>query len=163
MKELILVRHAKSSWKLDDCPDFYRPLNERGYREAPVLARRIATEGSAPHTLLSSPAVRAYSTALFLRSAWMLPWDQLAIAPPVYEATAGNLLDWLAAEERPEKVVVVGHNPGLSDLFAWLTAADAPELRTACAVALSLHPTTPLERGTARLTAGWDGRPSTPA
>ena len=118
MKELILVRHAKSSWKLDDCPDFYRPLNERGYREAPVLARRLATEGTAPHTLLTSPAVRAYSTALFLRSAWMLPWDQLAIAPPVYEATAGNLLEWLAAEERPEKVVVVGHNPGLSDLFA---------------------------------------------
>ena len=162
MKELILVRHAKSSWKLDDCPDFYRPLNERGYREAPVLGRRLAAECAAPDAILCSPAVRAYSTALFLRAAWMLPWDQLAIAPAVYEATAGNLLDWLAAGERPERLVVVGHNPGLSDLFAWLTSADAPELRTACAVALSLHPTTPLERGSARLTAGLDGHPTSP-
>ena len=58
---------------------------------------------------------------------------------------------------------MLAHHPDLSDPSAWLTAADAPELRTACPVALSLHPTTPLERGTARLTAGWDGRPSAPA
>ena len=59
MKTIILVRHAKSSWDDFTIPDFDRPLNDRGKRDAPVMAARLKEHGLSPDLLLSSPARRA--------------------------------------------------------------------------------------------------------
>ena len=63
MKKLILVRHAKSSWKAQALDDAARPLNNRGLRDAPEMGRRIAIQASRPELIISSPAVRARTTA----------------------------------------------------------------------------------------------------
>ena len=139
MKELILLRHAKSSWDWDDIDDFDRPLNGRGLREAPLVAAKLAAECTPADRLLTSPAVRAYHTAMFLRKAWNLDWDRFHLRPAVYEASPGDLLRVLA--ELPDevgRVALVGHNPGLSLLLEYLTGAG-PELKTASAARISIR------------------------
>ena len=63
MKRLILVRHAKSDWSLPGQEDWDRPLNVRGQRDAPDMARRLRSRRLKPDRILSSPAVRALTTA----------------------------------------------------------------------------------------------------
>jgi len=59
MKTLILIRHAKSSWDQPGLSDFDRPLNERGKKDAPVMAKRVKEKGIELDHLVSSPAKRA--------------------------------------------------------------------------------------------------------
>jgi phosphohistidine phosphatase len=63
MKGLILLRHAKSSWKEPTLDDFDRPLNKRGRENVPLMGQRLAAKGECPDVILSSPAKRARSTA----------------------------------------------------------------------------------------------------
>jgi len=63
MKELLLIRHAKSSWKNPGLEDIDRPLNSRGNRDAPYMAEYIRSIGLTLTHIISSPAVRAYTTA----------------------------------------------------------------------------------------------------
>ncbi|HHB76413.1 MAG TPA: hypothetical protein ENK84_07700, partial [Desulfobulbus sp.] len=63
MKQLLLCRHAKSSWKNSELADFDRPLNKRGGRDAPVMGARLASRGMIPGVLLTSPAKRARKAA----------------------------------------------------------------------------------------------------
>ncbi|MFP4352282.1 MAG: SixA phosphatase family protein [Puniceicoccaceae bacterium] len=139
MKELILLRHAKSSWARDELDDFDRPLNGRGLREAPLAAAALAAQCAPADRLLTSPAVRAYHTALFLRKAWNLDWDRFQLRPAVYEAPPGDLLRVLAdLPDEAGRVALVGHNPGLSLLLEHLTGAG-PELKTACAARIAIR------------------------
>ena len=66
MKQLLLMRHAKSSWSEGGMPDFERPLNKRGKRVAPKMARFLADQQCTPALIISSPAARAAATAKFL-------------------------------------------------------------------------------------------------
>jgi phosphohistidine phosphatase len=63
MKTLFLIRHAKSSWDDTALPDKDRPLNDRGWRDAPKMGKRLAKRHVKPDLILSSPAVRALRTA----------------------------------------------------------------------------------------------------
>lgn len=65
MKTLVLVRHAKSSWDNPDWSDFERPLNKRGNRDAPFMAEVLKSKNIIPDFMISSPAIRAKSTALY--------------------------------------------------------------------------------------------------
>ncbi|MCU0355001.1 MAG: histidine phosphatase family protein [Cytophagales bacterium] len=71
MKHLVLFRHAKSSWDDPQLLDFERPLNARGYRDAPRMAQRLGmwlSQLPAPVRWTSSPARRAWDTALMTRT-----------------------------------------------------------------------------------------------
>ncbi|MBC7912920.1 MAG: histidine phosphatase family protein, partial [Pyrinomonadaceae bacterium] len=63
MKQLLLVRHAKSDWNNSDLTDFERPLNKRGQKDAPEMAERLLHQHIIPQLIVSSPAVRALTTA----------------------------------------------------------------------------------------------------
>ena len=63
MKDLLLLRHAKSSWEDSELSDFERPLNGRGKRDAPRIGKLILKEKLTPHFIISSPALRARDTA----------------------------------------------------------------------------------------------------
>jgi len=65
MKQLLLIRHAKSSWTNIGQEDFERPLNERGIRDAPLMAKKLIEKNYKPDALISSTAVRALETATF--------------------------------------------------------------------------------------------------
>lgn len=117
MKRLTLVRHAKSSWKDPELADFDRPLNKRGKRDAPMMGERLAGRDRRPELIVSSPARRAHKTAQLLARELDLPDQRLIHAPGIYEAEAEELLEIVRGlDDRWEHVLLVGHNPGLTEL-----------------------------------------------
>jgi len=133
---LILVRHAKSSWKDSALHDRQRPLNKRGKRDAPRMAKAIAGRGWAPHVVLCSDATRAMAT-----------WDGMAdvfgwqsercVVPHLYHASVDVFAVEVAMVPRfVRTLMVIGHNPGWDEVAAWCTGT--PVQMTTCN-ALLMH------------------------
>ncbi len=130
MKTLLILRHAKSSWKHSELPDFDRPLNKRGKRDAPRMGELLRQADLLPELILSSSAQRARQTSQAVVDASGYPgevrWlDSLYAAPPESYLEALRGLD-----DGLQSVMVVGHNPGLEELLEELTGA-AESLPTA--------------------------------
>lgn len=122
MKTLLLLRHAKSSWKDESLPDHERPLNKRGKKAAPLMGRLLRNEGLVPDLVLSSTAMRARRTAEHVMEAAELE-GPLRLIDEIYLATAGTLLDVAARlpSDQVRRLLLVGHNPGMEDLVAMLS------------------------------------------
>ena len=111
---LTLVRHAKSSWSDPSLSDFDRPLNERGNRDAPRMARWFFENIQEMPILFTSPANRALSTAKYFEKEFSP--TKLYIVDDLYHA---NLQDYesLILENNHEKhIIIFGHNPTISDV-----------------------------------------------
>ena len=141
MKQLTLIRHAKSAHDHVLLRDFDRPLSDRGLRDAPLVARHLKEiQQSAPDALITSPALRARTTAEIIRREAALTHLPLTEEPRIYEAP----VDTLAAVLRgiPDTfgdVLLFGHNPGLENLANWLCGQRAVYgLRTAGVILLEL-------------------------
>jgi phosphohistidine phosphatase len=135
IRRLTLIRHAKSSWDYAELSDFERPLNARGRRDAPATARRLAPELERPLRLVSSPALRAITTAHAFAAELGLPHTAIRIDPRIYEATRGTLFS-IAQEldDADTHVLMFGHNPGFTELAQLLAPCPFSEMPT-CAVA----------------------------
>jgi phosphohistidine phosphatase len=127
---LVLVRHAKSDWGDPHLDDHDRPLNDRGRRDAPRMARRLAETGFRPEAVLSSTAVRARTTAAAFAEALGVA---MTLDPELYGAPAGTLFA-TAAATRAGSVLLVAHDPGMSVLAAQLSGDGIAHMPT-CAVA----------------------------
>lgn len=134
MKKLLIVRHAKSSWDVANIDDFDRPLNERGLRNAPEMARRLVLREFVPDLILSSPANRAISTARLFNHQFGDKEGMIKTEQSIYEASRSNLCK-IIDRQNPDHclIIMVGHNPGLTDYVNWLCDSDV-ELPT-CAIA----------------------------
>ncbi len=122
---LVLVRHAKSSWDDPDRPDIERPLNARGRRDGPRMARHLAAHLRPPERVLVSPARRTRETLDLLRQALAIAPSSVREEPRIYEADAAALV--AVIRETPEDVstlMLIGHNPGLTDCANLLAAGD---------------------------------------
>jgi phosphohistidine phosphatase len=128
MKQLLLLRHAKSSWGDASLADFDRPLAPRGREAAPRMGREIARRGWLPDLALISPAART-------RETWALVAAEFPARPKdsfpdgLYAAPAETLLAEI--RQTPESVgtlLVIGHNPGLEDLARQI-AGDASDAK----------------------------------
>ena len=86
MKKLFLIRHGKSSWSNPDLQDFDRPLNKRGIRDAPFMAKMLVGKGVKPDLIVTSPANRAISTAKQFAAEQGILHDDLVIKHEIYEA-----------------------------------------------------------------------------
>jgi phosphohistidine phosphatase len=117
MDRLILLRHGKAETDAPTGQDFDRALTGRGRRDVALVARELAGAGQAPDLVLVSPAVRAKET--WEQAAPFFPDAQMQWAPMLYHIDPQGILD-LAMEQTPEAVMVVGHNPGLGELAAFL-------------------------------------------
>jgi phosphohistidine phosphatase len=149
MKTLLILRHAKSSWDDSALDDHERPLNPRGEKDAPRMARLLRAERLRPELIVSSDAVRARRTAEAIAA---VTDGQLLLDPRLYQASAAEILDALPTfvQQDVATVMVVGHNPGLEELIAQLTG-EREVLPTAALAQIELQ----IER--------WpDLRPSTP-
>ncbi len=134
MKLLTLIRHAKSSWADASLEDFDRPLNPRGLRNAPEMARRLAARFDPPQRILSSPARRALHTAQIIAEHLQIP-DRIDQDPRLYEAAPAEIL--AALQDTPTHVehqFLVGHNPGITAVAEQLTGEGLEDLPT-CALA----------------------------
>lgn len=112
MKTLFLIRHAKSSWKDPFLDDIDRPLNKRGKRDAPFMAKLLQGKGIRPDRLISSPARRARVTAEYFAKAFELPKTSIEIRDDVYEASPEEIHKLIRALPEDEQTVLLfGHNP----------------------------------------------------
>ncbi len=111
-KTLFLIRHAKSSWDSPGLRDFDRPLNARGLREAPLMAQQLAEQGIKPDLLVSSPAKRALTTALFFAGTLTIPEADVRREAGIYEADPTEILRLVSAlPATAQTVLFFGHNP----------------------------------------------------
>jgi phosphohistidine phosphatase len=139
-RTLLLVRHAKSSWDDPDLADRDRPLNTRGLRDAPAMGRRVAQRARRPERIVTSPALRARRTAEAMAAALALEPEALIVDERLYDATAEDLLDVIRAlPPRVERVMLVGHHPGMTDLANLLAHADVAKIPTCAVAELSLN------------------------
>lgn len=117
MLRLSLVRHAKSSWAEAGRPDFERPLNDRGRADAPRMAARLGPLGLVPDRILSSPALRAITTARLFAGGLGIDVQAIAIDARIYDASSDALLEVIRSQgDNARHLMLFGHNPGLSDL-----------------------------------------------
>ena len=138
MKTLLLLRHAKSSWKDTNVKDFDRSLNQRGLKAAPGIGRLMRKRKLEPKLVLSSPAERArQTTQLVIDAAGMK--TELRYDERIYEATGARLFEIVAQiEDDADLALLVGHNPGLEELLEKLTG-EARSLPTAALVCIGLE------------------------
>lgn len=135
MRLLTLVRHAKSSWAYEALSDFERPLNERGRRDAPMMAERALKLFDKPQRLVSSPALRAITTAQLFAHGLSLDPHEIVLRPRIYEASVQTLLELIQNfDDSDAHVMVFGHNPGLSQFAHQLARCDFDDLPT-CGIA----------------------------
>ena len=134
MKTLLLLRHAKSSWKETELADHDRPLNQRGRRTAPRIGEFLQAEDLVPDLILCSTAVRAHTTALLVAEACAYGGEikqlrslYLAGLPAYVEAVR-------QVSDEHSCLLVVGHNPGVELLIKALTGETAamPTAALAC-------------------------------
>ena len=139
MKTLTLIRHAKSSWKNMGLADYDRPLNKRGKRDAPMMGRRLAERGFDTGLMMTSPAARAVATAEAIAEEIEYPLTEIVANERLYGADQFELLEVIRGiDDSLDEVVLVGHNPGLTDLVDYLSAHPIGNVPTCGIVELVL-------------------------
>lgn len=134
MKRLTLVRHAKSDWSLPDQQDWDRVLNKRGQRDAPEMARRLRARKVQPVLILSSPAVRALSTATIMAHELKVPAHCVRQDESLYLASAADILAVVRAQGgTADQLMVFAHNPGITDCANRLSAGEQIDSMPTCA------------------------------
>jgi phosphohistidine phosphatase len=118
MKQLTIVRHAKSSWDLPEMEDFYRPLNPRGVKNAFAMGDALAVRGVFPDLIVTSPAVRAINTAIIIARKLDFPQQRIESNDRIYEASVEALFQLMAnVPDSNGHLMLVGHNPSLTMLI----------------------------------------------
>ena len=121
MRTLYLLRHAKSSWKDDSLADFERPLKGRGREAAEAMGRFLASKKVNLSILISSPSIRTRQTIDIVQK-----HAKLGVEPQfdqrIYEASLATLVQVVSEIPDDNKAaMLVGHNPGMEELLAFLT------------------------------------------
>lgn len=139
MKTLTLVRHAKSSWKERSLSDRERPLNKRGEHDAPLMGQYVAKAGVRPSQIISSPAVRAWTTARIFARQLGYPVEFLQREDGLYLASLDNLLDVVATQDAGfNNLMLFAHNPGLTEFANYLVPGLTDNLPTSGVVSVNL-------------------------
>lgn len=134
-KQLLLIRHAKSDWGNAGLRDFDRPLNSRGKSNAPEMAERLVKQHVVPSLIVSSPALRALTTAKYFAAAWQIPSGDIQLEPNIYEAHVKTLLNVINQfDDQYEQIALFGHNPGLTDLANYLCNGHIVNMPTASVI-----------------------------
>jgi phosphohistidine phosphatase len=131
MKQLLLVRHAKSDWGDSSLSDFDRPLNERGKRDAPVMAHRLLDKKISIDSFISSPAKRAKKTAVIFAKTFNTEKDTIIFRDELYGAGEEVFFDVIRnADKKSNSIAVFSHNPGITDFANQLTDARIDNIPT---------------------------------
>lgn len=121
MKTLLIMRHAKSSWKHPNLFDYDRPLNGRGKKDAPRMGKHLRHEGLVPDRILTSSAKRARRTANKVAKASRYT-GKVKKLDALYDSVSGVYFEILQAlPDKYQRVMVVGHNPTMEQLVHHLT------------------------------------------
>ena len=141
MKTLYVIRHAKSSWDDGGLSDFERPLNDRGKRDAPRMAKRLVEKHVHPDLMLSSAAKRAHATAKRMAKVLGFKKDNIKTDSRLYHADEETILSVIQdIKSTCSTAVIFGHNPGLTDFVNTLRndELDIENIPTCGIVAFSI-------------------------
>ncbi len=156
MRELILLRHAHAEPADTGQADFDRPLSPHGMAEAEAAGNWLREQRLVPDRALCSPARRARETLEAVMG--VTGYLEQRLEERIYEATAGALAALVDEHREVERLLVVGHNPGLERLAALMHSGHSSDYRgmpTASVALLALPLEATIEPGVARLTAFW--------
>jgi phosphohistidine phosphatase len=138
MKTIYIVRHAKSSWNIADLPDEKRPLLEKGKKRTKKVIDYLHENNISVDYIISSPAVRALETAKILAHALKYPKENIKIDSHVYYADGDSLLNqFYDLPSRFNSVMIVGHNPSLTDFVNLFLSKPIENLPTSGVVSFS--------------------------
>jgi phosphohistidine phosphatase len=138
MRNIILLRHAKSSWKDASLDDFERPLNNRGKRDASHMANRLLERGVEVDLIISSSAKRTSDTAKIFSDILGLK-AEIIFEHKLYEASTQEILKIIhKIEEKYKSLLIVCHNPGITNLSNYLSNYFIDNIPTTGAVGFSL-------------------------
>ncbi|MDD2508709.1 MAG: histidine phosphatase family protein [Aliarcobacter skirrowii] len=130
MRELILIRHAKSDWSNPLLDDFERPLNKRGSKNAPFMAKILKKEIQKPDLIISSPSFRTKLTLEYFLKEFEYK-GEVIFEKSIYEAPFENLLKVIKNIDNKYKTIfLIGHNPGLNDLANFLLGSFEDNIPT---------------------------------
>jgi phosphohistidine phosphatase len=138
MKTLILVRHAKSSQSFGLSSDFDRPLNDRGFRQAAEMGKKLFKKKIAIDLFVSSPAVRAKTTAELFAEEYGRKLKKILFIPSLYHSNAENYLQVISGfEDVYEHIAIFSHNPGITDFASSLTPTQIAHMPTGSVFAVT--------------------------
>jgi phosphohistidine phosphatase len=116
MKDLLIMRHAKSSWKDGDLPDHDRPLKKRGLKDAARMGKLLKEKDLIPDKIISSTAVRAADTAAIVAEKTNFK-KEVEYLDKLYMAEGATILEIIQMQPQDVNVLlVIGHNPGMEAL-----------------------------------------------
>ncbi|MCR6686017.1 histidine phosphatase family protein [Pseudoxanthomonas sp.] len=156
MRQVILLRHAHAEPASPGQADIDRPLSPQGLAEAEAAGRWLVEHRLQPDCVLCSPARRARETLEAVLE--VTGYAEQRLEQAIYEATPGALIGLLQDHQEVERLLLVGHNPGLERLVALLNSGRSDEYRgmpTAAVAVLALPAQAAIEPGIAGLTAFW--------
>lgn len=134
MKQLLIIRHAKSSWANSNEDDFDRPLNDRGRKNAPDMADRLLKRSIQPDIIVSSAAKRTVETSLLMMKQLGLQQQQLVIKKELYLAAPETIMQTiLSMDDAWQTAAIIAHNPGVTDFVNTLCEVKVDDMPT-CAV-----------------------------
>lgn len=129
MKKLLFMRHARSASTQSGQTDFERSLTPRGRLEAPMMALALTRHGVRPELIISSPAVRALLTARLVANELSLADHVILLEPVLYEASTDHYLELInGLSEGVQSVLLVGHNPGITEFVNTLAPGEMGEM-----------------------------------
>ncbi|MBR9860887.1 histidine phosphatase family protein [bacterium] len=138
MKEVIIMRHAKSSWDGNWSTDHERPLNERGKQDAPKIMEYIVKRDAVPEIVYSSDSQRTIETSQGLQS--VAPNLLVNFTNDLYHATADEILLAIqSAENKYKRIMILAHNPGVTDVFFTLAKVNIDNVPTSGAGLLQFN------------------------
>jgi phosphohistidine phosphatase len=137
VRRLLLLRHAKAVPAEEAFADIARPLAERGERDARRIGERLR-QRHRPKLILASPATRTLQTAQLVAAALDYPRDAIALDPKLYLAERSSIVEVIAGQDAAlESLLIVGHNPGLTQAVHQLRPGfHVEDLPTAAIVVL---------------------------
>lgn len=156
MRTLILLRHAHAEPASSDQADLDRPLSAEGLAEAEAAGRWLSEQGLVPDRVLCSPARRTRETLESVMGA--IGFVEQRLIEQIYEATPGTLAALVDEHHEAERLLLVGHNPGLERLAALMHSGQSGDYRgmpPGGIVVLDFPGEAAVEPGVARLSAFW--------
>lgn len=138
-KIIFLIRHAKSSWDDPALADFDRPLNERGKKDAPVMAKKLRGKKVKIDAFISSPAKRARQTCKYFAEEFNFKKKEIILEPELYEAGEENFLKVVEnLKKKWHSVALVSHNPGITSFANSLTETRVDDMPTCSVFAVKI-------------------------
>jgi len=138
MKTVYLIRHAKSDWAAE-AADFDRPLNERGKKDAPMMAIRLLERKAKIDRFVSSPAKRAFSTSWAFASAYNRKKEDIVLNQDLYMPAPDSFFNVISGFDNKDKAVAIfSHNNGITEFANLLGLVKLDNMPTSSVFAFSI-------------------------